>query len=333
MNLKDHSDEQIIEQITRARSDERRSLTRVLRLLDEVDRHMLYAELGYPSLFQYCVRELGYSTDETYFRIGVARVGRRFPLMLEMIDRGELHLTGAARCAPQLTRENHRELLASVAHKSKRQIEEILAEYSPQEDLPDEIAPVDGTERVAVDPIAKDRFAVSFTASRRFCELIERAKELSSHKRPRPGLEELMEAALADYVEKLEKQKFKTTSRPQEPRAEESEDPRHIPAHVMREVYHRDGYRCTFVGKNGHRCEARWFLEFDHIDPVALGGKSIATNLRLRCFAHNQLTARRELDPEYASLIAAGFRPVKRLVPERVRYGSGRRTPQRLDAA
>jgi len=33
------------------------------------------------------------------------------------------------------------------------------------------------------------------------------------------------------------------------------------------------------------------FLEFDHIEPVARGGKSTVTNLRLRCRAHNQYEA------------------------------------------
>jgi len=129
-----------------------------------------------------------------------------------------------------------------------------------------------------------------------------------------------MEAALEALVEKLEKQKFRTTDRLQKPRETESEDPRHISAPVMREVYQRDGGRCTYVSEDGHRCNSRHFLEYDHIDPVGLGGKSIATNLRLRCHAHNQLTARADYDPEYVSLRAAGYRPVRRArsVPERV---------------
>jgi 5-methylcytosine-specific restriction endonuclease McrA len=124
-------------------------------------------------------------------------------------------------------------------------------------------------------------------------------------------------------VEKLEKQRFKTTDRPQAPREEPSEDPRHIPAHVMREVYRRDGGRCTYVGTNGRRCRCRAFLEFDHITPIALGGKSITENLRLRCRAHNQLTARETFGEEHMSLRASGFHPAaapgRALVPKRDR--------------
>jgi hypothetical protein len=67
----------------------------------------------------------------------------------------------------------------------------------------------------------------------------------------------------------------------------------------MREVYERDGGCCTYVGPNGRRCRARAFVEFDHITPVALGGKSTTENLRLRCQAHNQLAARERFGEDF----------------------------------
>ena len=70
-------------------------------------------------------------------------------------------------------------------------------------------------KRQTVQPTAEDRFAVSFTATRRCIERLKRAKALSSHRAPRASFGELIEAALETYVEKLEKQKFKTTDRPQ----------------------------------------------------------------------------------------------------------------------
>jgi hypothetical protein len=56
-------------------------------------------------------------------------------------------------------------------------------------------------------------------------------------------------------------------------------------------VYERDGVRCSFVSPDGRRCESRAFLELDHAEPRAQGGKSNAENLRVRCRAHNQLWA------------------------------------------
>ena len=49
----------------------------------------------------------------------------------------------------------------------------------------------------------------------------------------------------------------------------------------------RDELRCTFVSADGHRCTERAFLEMDHRQPYAKGGRSTADNVRLHCRAHN----------------------------------------------
>jgi hypothetical protein len=89
----------------------------------------------------------------------------------------------------------------------------------------------------------------------------------------------------------LEKRKFAATSKPRQAGPRRSQKPRHIPAHVKRAVQERDQGQCTFVSESGHRCSARRFLEFDHIEPVARGGQATLDNLRLRCRAHNQYEA------------------------------------------
>lgn len=66
---------------------------------------------------------------------------------------------------------------------------------------------------------------------------------------------------------------------------------RFVPAEVKRAVWKRDGGQCTYVSSEGRRCESRKFLEFDHIDPVARGGKATVERMRLRCRAHNQYEA------------------------------------------
>ena len=60
---------------------------------------------------------------------------------------------------------------------------------------------------------------------------------------------------------------------------------------MKRAVRERDQGRCTFVAANGHQCDTRKMLEFDHVLPVARGGRSTIGNLRLRCRAHNQYEA------------------------------------------
>ena len=53
-----------------------------------------------------------------------------------MLADGRLHLSGIAKIAPHLTEANRETLLARAAHKSKRQIEELIAELSPKPDVP-----------------------------------------------------------------------------------------------------------------------------------------------------------------------------------------------------
>ena len=73
-----------------------------------------------------------------------------------------------------------------------------------------------------------------------------------------------------------------------------TERTRHIPQSIRDEVFVRDGGRCTFIGKNGKRCEETWNIQIDHIIPHAKGGDNSSENLRLLCPAHNRLAAEKK---------------------------------------
>ncbi len=62
---------------------------------------------------------------------------------------------------------------------------------------------------------------------------------------------------------------------------------------ARRAAFLRDGEQCAFIGDDGVRCDARSFLEVDHIEPRALGGQGAASNARVLCAAHNAYEARR----------------------------------------
>jgi 5-methylcytosine-specific restriction endonuclease McrA len=65
---------------------------------------------------------------------------------------------------------------------------------------------------------------------------------------------------------------------------------RHVPAAVKRAVWSRDQGRCAFAGPHG-RCSETGFLEYHHVAPFAAGGATEASNLELRCRAHNAYEA------------------------------------------
>lgn len=64
-----------------------------------------------------------------------------------------------------------------------------------------------------------------------------------------------------------------------------------MPAAVKREVFARDEGRCGYVDRRGERCRETRYLELHHLEPFAQGGEQSASNLVLRCAAHNGLAA------------------------------------------
>ena len=64
---------------------------------------------------------------------------------------------------------------------------------------------------------------------------------------------------------------------------------RAISAGVRRQVWQRDGGRCSYVDpQTGRRCNSTHLIEIDHIVPHALGGGADPGNLRLLCGAHHR---------------------------------------------
>ena len=120
-----------------------------------------------------------------------------------------------------------------------------------------------------------------------------------SHQIPAGDVAALFERALDALLPQLEKAKFAAPARPRRDQRGSSASPRHIPAHVKRAVWERDGGQCTYVSKTGHRCPARTRLEFDHALEVARGGQASVAGIRLRCRAHNQYAAECTFGPGF----------------------------------
>jgi hypothetical protein len=66
----------------------------LLAHLAEVDARGLHRTRACASLYTYCIYELRFSEDAAARRAGAAKLVKRFPLLLDVIADGELHLTG-----------------------------------------------------------------------------------------------------------------------------------------------------------------------------------------------------------------------------------------------
>jgi hypothetical protein len=128
------------------------------------------------------------------------------------------------------------------------------------------------------------------TVSRRFLEKLEAARAALSHARPGATAEQILEAGLDLVLAQHAKKKGLT----EKPRANaRSSKPDHIPAHVKRAVWTRDGGRCQWPVASGGICGSTHRVELDHEIPRARGGPSTIENVRLLCKLHNDVAARR----------------------------------------
>lgn len=315
------SDQDLLAEVTVAAAREREATARLIALLAQLDARRLYLRAGCSSLFAYCTQALHLSEHAAYGRIEAARAARKFPIMINLLTDGSITLTAVTLLAPHLTPVNHREVLNEARHKSKREVEHLLARLRPLpaapatvRKLPAQKAPEDSVRPSAVEPsvlndaapvlaspppkrpaivapLAPERYKVQFTVSRDTLDKLRRAQDLLRHAIPDGDPAAIFDRSLTLLLSDLERTKLAASQRPRASRPALSGS-RHIPAAVKREVWKRDGGQCAFVGAHG-RCTERGFLEFHHVEPYAVGGPAAVGNIALRCGAHNVYEAER----------------------------------------
>jgi len=138
-------------------------------------------------------------------------------------------------------------------------------------------------------PLTADLRRFHVNVSRRFLEKLDAARAALSHSHPGASAEEILEAGL-DLVLA---QKAKRKGIVEKPRKEAPPaSPDHLPAHVKRTVWIRDGGRCQWKLDPGGICGSTQRAQFDHVVPRARGGPSTVENIRILCAHHNDLAAR-----------------------------------------
>jgi 5-methylcytosine-specific restriction endonuclease McrA len=314
------SDGELVAEVKRLAGCERHATAHLIAALAELDGRRLYLGQGCSSLFTYCTQILHLAEHAAYNRIEAARTARRLPVILTLLADGCVHLSAVRLLAPHLTEENHAAVLREASHKSKREVEQIVARLQPQPDVAASVrklppprttgvplqprtpesqqAAIGATSVVSpppprseVAPLAPERYKMQITVGRETYEKLRRVQDLLRHRVPNGDPAVIFERAITLLLEDLEKKKIAATERP---RASVTADKhsRHVPAAIRRTVWARDGGRCRFEGLHG-RCSETGLLEFHHVVPFAAGGAATADNLELRCAAHNRHEAER----------------------------------------
>ena len=133
------SDAELMTTVKQLAANERGATVQLVAHLAEVDARRLYLGEGCSSLFTYCTQVLHLSEHAAYGRIEAARAARRFPPILEAIASGALHLTAVSLIAPHLTTDNVDRVIAAAMHKTKRDVEELVATLRPDPPIPSSV--------------------------------------------------------------------------------------------------------------------------------------------------------------------------------------------------
>lgn len=328
------SDRALVERVKHLAQREREATAALIAHLAELDERRLYLAEGCSSLFTYCTQVLHLSEHAAYRRIEAARAAWKCPGILERLEDGSVNLTTVGLLAAHLTPENHRELLDMARHKSKRQVEELVARLHPQPPVPASVrrlptaspAPASPTRlqggeaaaqptgdaygvvppvlpsSIGAPPSARPAVVAPLAPQRYKVQFTASAETYEKLRLAQDLLRhQIPDGDPAQIFDRaltalLQDLARKKLAATDHPRESRgtTRGSRHIPAGVKRTVWLRDGGRCAFVGHTGRRCTERGFLEFHHVTPHSAGGQPTADNIQLRCRAHNGYEA--ELD-------------------------------------
>jgi len=281
------SDAQLMRELDEIVRDDRCLTARLLVHLAEVDARKLYLNHACSSMHVYCVDRLHMSDPQAYRRIHAARAARRFPRIFGMVARNELHLSGIALLSQFLTEANHGELLDAAVHRSKKQLEQLLAARFPRPDAPatvrrlprpasrgerspPSLVPTAGTEqrrqgagtgerpmaqrpmaqrseRAVIEPSAPERFKVQFTAGAALHNKLREAQALLRHQIPNGDIAEIFERALDGLLKDAKKKRFGLTDRPR------SREPAAASAGPAKR-YIANGIKRAVYDRDGGRC-------------------------------------------------------------------------------
>jgi len=155
------TNDELIAELSRLARGEREATVALIVHLTEFDARQLYRGAGFNSLFQYCVEVLHLSEDAACNRIESERMARTYPVVLDMLRRGELSPTTLRMLSRWTTDENHEDLLAAAKGKTKRQVEKLLAGRFPQPDVPASVRRVPSTNTMPIPVVTPPTNAIA----------------------------------------------------------------------------------------------------------------------------------------------------------------------------
>jgi 5-methylcytosine-specific restriction endonuclease McrA len=155
--------------------------------------------------------------------------------------------------------------------------------------------------------LAPRRYKFEITVDQQTHDKLRTLQDLLGHQLPSADPAIIVCRAIDRLLDETLKKKAAVTdrARPSDRGSEQRNDRRRdrrtraIPAAIRREVWQRDGGRCTFVDQQGRRCRGTRAMEYHHERPYGKGGQHGAGNIALRCRAHNRYQADLDFGSEF----------------------------------
>lgn len=206
MNLKNISNDNLLLNIKKLSSEERKITTEILHHLKEIETRKLHLKLGYSSLYEYSVKELGYSEGSAYRRINAMRLLKAVPEVESKIHNGTLSLEGASKiqkfittqkkeisllnsqptleyiALPSLqTKTEKLEFIESLENKSLKEIDKALVTLQPLSFPIEKLRQID-EEKIELKLVIDDELKKE----------LDRLKNLLAHRKPNMSYRDLI---------------------------------------------------------------------------------------------------------------------------------------------
>jgi hypothetical protein len=204
------ADQELLSRVKLAVKNEREATEIVLQYLLEVDRRRLFLKLGYPSLFDFCVRELGYCAGSAHLRIQAMRLLREVPAhdrqeISQKISSGVLTLSQLSNIQTYSRQVvSHRvqplqklQILKKLEGQPTRESQKII--------LGELGLAGASAERMRVR--GPDQVELTVTLDVETVELLEEWKALTSHANPEGRASDALRAALRVAVERARRER------------------------------------------------------------------------------------------------------------------------------
>jgi hypothetical protein len=187
--------------------EERRITTEILECLHQIESKMIYAEMAYSSLYEFCVKHLKYSEGSAHRRISAMRLLKGLPIKIQQetalkIESGILSVSnlsvvnGFIKTERKVAGKSYSvserlSLIHTIENKSKLEVEKQLAAIQPK------IIPQE-SKRV----LTKSLTEIKFVADESLLKKLERVQQVSGHVLASASMAEMISKLADEYLKK-----------------------------------------------------------------------------------------------------------------------------------